>query len=98
MKLLVCAVLALSSFSVFARSASEVIQEIEAREGVQCYQVSQSRVELCLGMPGYGICRFTKTYDCFGSSEFSVKLRMKSVPSDGGRSVSTSVSKVTIIR
>ena len=101
MKKLLVAVLALASVSAFAvgRSAEEVISEIEARDSVQCYQVSESRFKLCLGAPSeLAVCRWTKKYDCFGASEFSVKLKLKSSASGSRGERETVVTKITYIR
>lgn len=99
MKKFILALLTLSSVSAFASSAVEsTIRGIEAREGVQCYKVGESRLQFCLGMPSeLAVCRYSQTFDCMGESEFKVKLSIKSKPDVRGIRTTT-VSKVKYIR
>jgi hypothetical protein len=100
MKKLALLVMVFVSLSAFAgRSAEEVILEIEEREAVSCTFVSESRFELCLGNPTtFGICRWSKRYECSGASSFGVKLKMKSMPNYTRGSDDISVTKVIYIR
>lgn len=99
MKKFILALLTLSSVSAFAGSVIDAtIRGIEAREGVQCYKVSESRLQVCLGMPSeLAVCRYSQTFDCMGESEFKVKLSIKTKPDSNGLR-STSVTKVKYIR
>lgn len=99
MKKFILALLTLSSVSAFAGSVVEsTIRDIEAREGVQCYKVSESRLQVCLGMPSeLAVCRYSQTFDCMGESEFKVKLSIKTTPNSNGVRT-TSVTKVKYIR
>ena len=99
MKKLIIALFALSSLSAFASSAAEsTIRAIEAREGVQCYKVSESRMQFCIGTPReLAVCRYSQTFECMGESEFKVKLTLKSKPDSNGVRTTT-VSKVKYIR
>lgn len=99
MKFILLTCLALSSLSALARSPEEVMDEIEAREGVQCYQVDESNFKVCLGAPAdFAVYRWTKTFDCFGNSEFTVKLKLKSAYSNSRSMRETTVTKITTIR
>ena len=99
MKKLIVALFALSSISAFASSPIEsTIRGIEAREGVQCYKVSESRLQFCLGMPSeLAVCRYSQTFECMGESEFKVKLSIKTTPDSNGVRT-TSVTKIKYIR
>ena len=99
MKKLIVALFALSSLSAFASSAAEsTIRAIEAREGVQCYKVSESRLQFCIGMPSeLAVCRYSQTFECMGESEFKVKLSLKSKPNNSGVRTTT-VTKVKYVR
>lgn len=99
MKKFILALLTLSSVSAFADSVVEsTIRDIEAREGVQCYKVSESRLQVCLGMPSeLAVCRYSQTFDCMGESEFKVKLSIKTTPNSNGVRT-TSVTKIKYIR
>lgn len=99
MKKLIVALFALSTLSAFASSAADAtIRPIEAREGVQCYKVSESRMQFCIGMPReLAVCRYSQTFECMGDSEFKVKLTLKSKPDSRGVRTTT-VTKVKYIR
>jgi len=99
MKKFILALLTFSSVSAFAGSVIDAtIRGIEAREGVQCYKVSESRLQVCIGMPSEeAVCRFSQTFSCMGESEFKVKLSIKTKPDRNGVR-STSVTKVKYIR
>lgn len=99
MKKLIVALLTLSTVSAFASSPIETtIRGIEAREGVQCYKVSESRMQFCLGMPSeLAVCRYSQTFDCMGESEFKVKLSIKTTPNSSGVRT-TKVTKIKYIK
>jgi len=99
MKKLMILALALVSFSAFAngRSAAEVIADIEAREGVSCAKIDESRFKLCIGQGEEATCRWNVVYDCYGESRLTVTLKLKSEVDYRGDRI-TYVTKTSIKR
>jgi hypothetical protein len=99
MKKLMVLVLALASFSAMAsgRTAAEVIADVEAREGVSCTKIDESRFKLCIGQGEEATCRWNVVYDCYGASRLTVTLKLKSEVDYRGDRI-TFVTKTSIKR
>jgi uncharacterized membrane protein len=75
MKFIIVIALSALTFSSFASDLETTVARIEAKRGVACTHLRDSRVTKCFGMPQ--TCFFSAYYACAGTESFSLRVKLR---------------------